>query len=318
VRAPLTPPADSADDARRGVLAAASAYLIWGLLTLYWKQLRAFHAFELIGWRIIWSAVVMAITLTAMRRWSVLGDVVRNRTLLGRVTLTGMVLTTNWTVYVWAVVHGKVIETALGYFIAPLGTMAVGVVVLHETIRRAQVVAIGFAVAAVAVITVSYGHVPWMSLAIAATWTVYAYLKKRVPLAAVDSMAAETFVMFIPAVAVAVAFTGRTTSIPTTASVGELLLVAGTGLATVGPLTLFAYASQRVALSVLGPMQYVVPTINFLLAWLVFDEELPADRVVGFVLVWIGLAILRVDSTRRANTTRNQSDTIRDISAQMR
>ncbi len=288
------------------------------MLTIYWKQLREFNAFELIGWRIIWSAVVMSITLTALHRWSVIGTVIRDRRLLARVTLTGVVLTANWTVYVWAVVHGKVIETALGYFIAPLGTMAVGVIVLHERLRAAQRAAIGFAVAAIAVITASYGRAPWMSLAIAATWTVYAYLKKQVPLTAVDSMAAETFVMFVPAVVTAVAFAGRATSIPTAASAGELLLVAGTGLATVVPLTLFAYASQRVPLSVLGPMQYVVPTINFLLAWLAFHEELPTERVVGFMLVWIGLLIVTVDTAHRANAARKNSTANSDIRAQTR
>ena len=303
--------ADESHDLRHGVLAGAAAYVIWGLLTIYWKQLRDFNAFELIGWRIIWSAIVMSITLTAMHRWSILAHVLRNRRLLGRVIVTGMVLTVNWTVYVWAVVHGSVIETALGYFIAPLGTMAVGVVVLHERLRGAQIVAITFAVAAIAVISASYGRVPWLALVIAATWTVYAYLKKQVPLTAVDSMAAETFVMLVPAITVTTLLAARTTSVPLSATTGELLLVACSGLATVVPLTLFAFASRRVPLSVLGPMQYVVPTTNFLLGWLAYHEDLPRERIVGFVLVWIGLLLASIDTAWRANSTRKKSNAMR-------
>ena len=303
--------AAESNDLRRGVVAGASAYAIWGLLTIYWKQLRNFNAFELIGWRIIWSAIVMAVTLTAMHRWSIVAEVLRNRRLLGRVSLTGMVLTVNWTVYVWAVVHGNVIETALGYFIAPLGTMAVGVVVLHERLRPAQIIAMTFAVAAIAVITASYGRVPWLSLVIAATWTVYAYLKKLVPLTAVDSMAAETFVMLVPAITVATVFAARSTSVPSSATMGELLLVACSGLATVVPLTLFAFASRRVPLSVLGPMQYVVPTTNFLLGWLAYHEDLPRERVIGFLLVWVGLLLASIDTARRANRTRKKLNTMR-------
>jgi chloramphenicol-sensitive protein RarD len=301
-------------DSRRGLIAGASAYVIWGLLTIYWKQLRDFNAFELIGWRIVWSAVVMAIALTVLRRWSVVGTVLLDRRLLARVALTGTVLTLNWTAYVWAVVHGKVIETALGYFIAPLGTLAVGVIVLHERLRVAQRIAIAFALAAIAVITVSYGRPPLLALAIATTWTVYAYLKKQVPLTAIDSMAAETFVVLLPAIAVAAVFAARSGSVAAAASAGELLLVACSGLATVIPLTLFAFASQRVALSVLGPMQYVVPTLNFLLGWLAFHEDLPVERVAGFLLVWIGLILASLDTARRANATRKKSTAMSALS----
>lgn len=291
-------------DVRRGLVAGTTAYLVWGLLTIYWKHLHRFNAFELIGWRIVWSAVVMTITVTALRRWPVVLGALRDRALLPRVALAALVLTCNWTVYVWAVVHGNVIETALGYFIAPLGSIAVGVLVLHERLRPAQMVAIVFALAAIVVITASYGRVPWLALAIAATWTVYALLKKQVPLGAIDSMAAETFVVAVPALVLAIAFASHADSIPSAASGGEVVLAALSGLATVGPLILFAFASQRVPLSVLGPLQYIVPTINFLLGWLAYHEDLPTDRVVGFVLVWVGLVLATLDTARRARATR--------------
>jgi chloramphenicol-sensitive protein RarD len=245
----------------------------------------------------------MVITVTALRRWSSLQSVWRSPRLLARVALTGIVLTANWTTYVSAVVNGNVIETALGYFMAPLGTMSVGVLVLRERLRLSQQVAIAFAVVAIAVITVSYGRAPWLAIGIAATWTLYAYLKKRVPLSAVDGMAAETLMMLLPAVIVAIAFAQHSDSIVVRASGVDLLFVAGTGLATVGPLTLFAFASQRVPLSMLGLMQYIVPTINFLLGWLAY-EAMPFERVAGFILVWTGLAVMAVDGTRRARAVR--------------
>jgi chloramphenicol-sensitive protein RarD len=136
--------------------------------------------------------------------------------------------------------------------------------------------------------------VPWLALVLAITWSLYGGLKKGVPLNAVESMSAETFVVLVPAVVLVLALAGRSNSIPSTASVGELILVLLTGVATVVPLTMFAWAAHRVPLTLLGPMQYLIPTINFLLGWLVYHEELPASRVAGFALVWVGLVILTV------------------------
>jgi chloramphenicol-sensitive protein RarD len=289
---------------RAGIIAGLVAYVVWGLLTIYWKQLHRFNAFELIGWRISASAVVMAIVLTATRRWGHLGVLLRDRHLLGRVTLAALLLTVNWTCYVWAVVHDHVLETALGYFIAPIGTVMVGVVVLHETLRAAQKVALGFAAAAVVVLTVSYGQVPWLAVAIAVSWTIYGYLKKQVPLTPVESMAAESFILLVPALVIAIALSGAAGSIPNSASTRELVFAMFTGLATVGPLVLFAYAAQRVPLSIIGPMQYIVPTMNFLIGWLLYDESLPPVRMLGFALVWVGLAVMTIDSARRSRRAR--------------
>lgn len=287
---------------RSGLVAGLTAYLLWGALTLYWKLLTDFDAFELVGWRIASAALIMAAVLTASRRWVHLRPVLRDRRLLGRVTLAAALLTCNWSAYVYAVVHDRVIETALGYFMAPLGTMAVGIVVFHEPLRRLQRVAIALGVAAVVLLSVTYGRVPWAAVVLASTWSLYGWLKKEVPLTPLESMAAESFVVLLPAVVVASVFAGRAGSIPSTASAGELVLVLLTGVATVVPLMLFAWAAPRVPLTVLGPMQYLIPTINFLLGWLVFHEELTPWRVIGFVLVWIGLVLITVDTVARARS----------------
>jgi chloramphenicol-sensitive protein RarD len=286
-----------------GVIAGLTAYLVWGLLTVYWKQLTGFDAFELIAWRITTASIIMAAVLTVGRRWSHLA-VLRNRSVLARVALAAVLLTANWTAYVWAVVHGRVLETALGYFIAPLFTVTLGVVVLKETLYRAQWVALGLAAAAVVVLTVSYGRLPWISLILACTWSLYGYLKKHASLTPVESMAAESFLLTPAALVVLVALGSQSDSIPATASTGEMALVLLSGLATVTPLTLFAYAAHRVPLTILGPMQYIIPSINFVLGWLIYDEALPAERVVGFGLVWIGLLVLTIDTVRRRTGVR--------------
>lgn len=285
---------------RSGLIAGLSAYLLWGALTVYWKLLTDFDAFELVGWRVMSAAVIMAGVLTATRRWAAVRAVVRDRHLLARVAAAATLLTCNWTAYVFAVVHGHVIETALGYFMAPLGTMTIGVLVFHEHLSRLQRIAVTLAASAVLVMAIGYGDVPWIALILASTWSLYGWLKKQVPLHPLESMAAESFLVLGPAIVVAAVMAGAADSIPRSAGGGELVLVLFTGVATVVPLTLFAWAAQRVPLTVLGPMQYLIPTINFLLGWLAYDEDLPVVRVIGFALVWVGLVLVTIDTIRRS------------------
>jgi chloramphenicol-sensitive protein RarD len=295
---------------QRGIVAGVAAYLVWGALTLYWRHLENFDAVELIGWRVICSAVIMAVVLSVTHRWQHLLPILRDRRLLGSVVLCAIILTINWTTYVWAVVHDHVIETALGYFLSPLGTIALGVVVLHEKLSRAQQFVFVLALVAVGILTFSYGRVPWLALIIATSWVAYGYLKKHVPLTPVESMAAESFIVFVPAVIAVTILAGRGSSIPQTATAAQFALVLCSGFATIVPLTLFAYAAQRMPLTVMGPLNYIVPTINFGLGWLVFHESLPPSRVVGFALVWLGLAIATADAARRSRIRSMSADPI--------
>ncbi|MEN9505303.1 MAG: hypothetical protein RI958_1229 [Actinomycetota bacterium] len=287
------------DGQRSGIIAGLSAYLLWGALTLYWKLLTDFAPFELVGWRVVSASLVMIGVVSISRRWSRLIDVARQPRLVGRIAVAAALLATNWSAYVWAVVNDHVLETALGYFIAPLLTIALGVVVFHERLTRLQRAAVSLALLSVVVLTVSYGRVPVVALLLAGSWSLYGWMKRQVPLTPVESMSAESFVVLLPALAVAVVAGGRTGSIPSTASPVELILVLLTGVATVVPLMLFAWAAQRVPFTLLGPMQYLIPTINFFLGWLLFGEELPLSRVAGFALVWVGLALITVDMVRR-------------------
>jgi len=286
------------ETSQAAIALSLSVYFIWGALTLYWKELHNFDPFELIGWRVTSSVVVLTVVMLATRRLVPLLRALRNPQLLLRIALASVLLTINWATYVWAVVNDHVIETALGYFIAPILTIVVGVFVLHEKLRGIQRLAVTFAVGGIAVLTIAYGRVPWIALIIATSWTFYAYLKKKVPLAPLESLTAEVIVLAVPAFVFLCATWNNIGSVQKTANSLEWVFVAFTGVITAVPLLMFASASQRTPLTILGPMQYIVPTMNFLIGWLMFNEVLTSSKVAGFSLIWVCLALVLTDLFR--------------------
>ncbi len=296
---------DTGGSVERGVQVGVAAYLIWGFLTIYWKQLSAFDAVELIGWRMLTAAVVMALLTTARRSWPPLLASFRDRGTLARLVLAALLLTVNWGSYVWAVVNDRVIETALGYFIAPLATMAIGVTVLHERPTAAQRFAFVCASCAVVILTFSYGRPPWIALVLAGTWSLYGLTKRSVALGPVASLSGETFVLFVPAVAIVAISSTHSGSVVSAASGVEWGFALGTGLITAIPLTLFASAAQSIPFTLLGPLNLLVPVINFGLGWALYGEPMPIGRFVGFAFVWLALLVVmaeRVRSGRRHQT----------------
>jgi len=285
----------------RGLQAAVTAYLMWGLLTIYWKQLSGLSSFELIGWRVVSASVVMALVMTATRGWPAIRGAFSDRATGIRIAVSAVLLTANWATYVWAVVNSRIIETALGYFLAPLGTMAIGVFVLGERITALKRWSVALALAAVVVLTVSYGQVPWISVILATTWSTYALTKKRVPLEAAESLAAETLVLIVPAVIVVASGWWRTDGVPHAATAVDWGFLLASGIITAVPLVLFAFAAKRVPFTVLGPVNYLVPIINFLLGWLIYDELLTTSRFIGFALVWVALALVTLDTLRSSS-----------------
>lgn len=283
---------------QRGLQAAIVAYVGWGLLTIYWKQLSAFHPVDLVGWRVASAGVIMGLFVVATGRARELAVLGRDRRTLVNVVVASILLTVNWSTYVWAVVNEHVIETALGYFLSPLGTMALGVFVLGERLTPLKRASIVFAVAAIVVLTVSYGRLPWVAILLATSWTSYGYVKRRVALDAVTSLTGELLVLAAPAALLVVLSFIHDDGIPHEASGLDWALVLGTGVITAAPLLLFAYAAKRVPFTILGPANYLIPIINFLLGWLAFDETLTASRVVGFGLVWCALVLVTVDAVR--------------------
>jgi len=290
---------------RSGVAYGLGAYITWGLLTIYWKFLKDFNAFELIGWRVVTSSIILLTVIIYTKRLRSLVTALRDPKLSLRIALASILLSINWTTYVWAVVHENVIETALGYFISPLATMIIGFAVLREPIRSAHRAVIAFAGIAVVILTYSYGRPPYLALIIAGSWSVYGYLKKQVPLSSLESLSAEVLVLLAPAIGILIWGFNRSDSVKNIATTTQWTFVLFTGLMTAIPLLLFGAASRRVRLSLLGPMQYLVPTFNFFLGWLAYNEKLDTTRLVGFAFVWFGLVILITDSVKSSKNSRN-------------
>ena len=301
----MSQPAHRQDTSQAAVALSFSVYFLWGALTLYWKELQDFDPFELIGWRIASSVVVLVVVMSATRRLRPLLIALRNPQLFLRIFLASVLLTINWATYVWAVVNDHVLETALGYFIAPVLTIVIGVGILHERLRLFQKVAVAFAVGGIAVLTIAYGRVPWIAITIASSWSFYAYLKKKVPLQPLESLTAEVLVLAVPAIAFLFATWSKVDSVSNTANFTEWIFVAFTGVITAVPLLMFASASQRTPLTILGPMQYIVPTMNFLIGWLLFDELLTSSKVAGFALIWVCLALVLTDLFRTQRQQQN-------------
>jgi chloramphenicol-sensitive protein RarD len=281
-----------------GLQAALLAYTLWGLLTIYWKQLAHLDAFEMIGWRIMATTALMVVVIAARRGFGPIRAAFGNPPARTRIVLAALLVTTNWTTYVWAIGDGRVVETALGYFLAPLGTVAVGATLLGESLSRLQLASVAAAIVAVVVLTVSYGQVPWVALILAASWTGYGTIKRGVPLRATDSLTSELLVVAAPAALVAASGWFRDGGVASEASGVDWVLIAGTGVITALPLVLFAFAATRVPFTLLGPCNYLIPIINFLLGWLVYDEGMPPSRFVGFAFVWLALVLVTVHTLR--------------------
>lgn len=294
----------AAEAHRRGTVSGAAAYVLWGLLTVYWHELTGLDAFGLIGWRITWSVVLLGVALSVTRRWHDLRPVLADRRLVARVVLASVMLAANWTTYVWCVTHDRVVETALGYFLAPIGLVVAGVLVYHERLSLAARTALVLATVAVVVLGVGYGAPPVLALVLATTWTAYGMLKKTVPLPVLESLAAECFALAPAAIALLVGMQLAGPGSLHGATTLQQVLIPLSGLVTTTPLLLFAHAAPRIPLTTLGWLQYSVPTINLVLGVAVYGESMPPWRVAGFALVWVGLALMSLDTLRGRRRSR--------------
>jgi len=301
----MTDPAEH----RKGVALGLAAYVMWGAFPLYWPLLEPAGAFEILAHRLIWSMVVMAALVAIMRRTTQLRRLVTTRRTLGLLSLAGVTVSINWTGYIWGVNHGYVVETSLGYFINPLVTVLLGVVLLRERMRPVQWVAVGIGLAAVLVLAVDYGRPPWIALLLAFSFGTYGLLKKKANAGAVESLALETAVVaplaLVYVVWLGLAGHGQLTS----QGAGHTALFISAGLVTAVPLICFGAAAVRVPLVVLGLLQYLAPVLQFALGVLYFHEDMPAGRWIGFGLVWVALAVFTYETIRfRRATLRAPAD----------
>ncbi|GHC66268.1 EamA family transporter RarD [Streptomyces cinnamoneus] len=297
-------PQKSRNETRTGLLCGVLAYGIWGLFPLYWPLLEPAGALEILAHRMVWSLAAVVVVLAITRRWAWIPPLLRQPRRLGMVALGALVISANWGIYIWAVNSGHVVETSLGYFINPLVTIGLGVLVLRERLRPAQWAAVAVGVAAVVVLAIGYGKPPWIALAIAATFSTYSLVKKKVGLDGLESMAAETAVQFLPALGLLLFLGAQGKSTFAAEGVGHSLLLLGTGAITALPLISFGAAAVRLPLSVTGMLQYLAPVFQFALGLTVFHEAMPAERWAGFALVWLALAMLTWDALRTARHAR--------------
>jgi chloramphenicol-sensitive protein RarD len=283
-------------DARRGLLFGVAAYAMWGLFPLYWPLLEPAGAFEILAHRVLWSCITMFVLLLVLRRGPQLLAIWRDRRVRLLLTVAAVVISFNWATYIWGVNNDRVVETSLGYFINPLVTVLMGVVVLHERLRPLQWWAMGLATAAVVVLTLDYGRLPYVALVLAFTFGSYGLCKKTANVGATDSLTYETAVI-APFALVYVGWLGATSgSNFANHGLGHSLLFMTTGIITAVPLICFGAAATRVPMVTLGLLQYLAPVIQFALGVLWFHEDMPAGRWVGFILVWIALVIFTVEA----------------------
>jgi chloramphenicol-sensitive protein RarD len=283
-------------DARRGLLLGVAAYVLWGLFPLYWPLLEPAGAFEILAHRVLWSCVSMFVLLLLLRRGPQLTAIWRDRRVRLLLTVAALVISVNWATYIWGVNNDRVVETSLGYFINPLVTVLMGVLILHERLRPLQWWAMGIASAAVVVLTLDYGRPPYVALVLAFSFGTYGLCKKTADVGATDSMTYETAVI-APFALGYVAWLGATGgSNFADDGVGHSLLFLTTGVVTAVPLICFGAAATRVSMVTLGLLQYLAPILQFALGVLYFHEDMPAGRWAGFVLVWIALMIFTVEA----------------------
>jgi chloramphenicol-sensitive protein RarD len=287
-------------DERRGYLFGLTAYAMWGFFPIYFKLLQPSPPLEILSHRVIWSVVFVALLLIAMRNWSFLGRILRTPRLLGGVVLAGLLIGVNWATYIYGVNSSRVVETALGYFITPLVVVLLGVTVQRERLRAWQWIAVGVGGLAVAILTVDYGHLPYIALILAASFGSYSLVKKRMSLPPAEGLFIESAVLALPALAYLTwlnldggAKFGHVSALHTA-------LMLFSGVATAVPLLLFAGAANRVPLVGLGILQYVAPILQLACGVLIYHEPMPAARLAGFGLVWIALIIFTADGLRSA------------------
>ncbi|QBI56024.1 EamA family transporter RarD [Streptomonospora litoralis] len=290
-------------ESNRGVLLGAGAYLMWGLSTLYWPLVSAAGATEVIAHRMVWSLFTVLALLALRAHWRWLLPVLRRPRQLAMLAGAAAVISVNWGLFVYTVNSGQTSQAALGYFINPLVSVLVGVLLFAERLRRAQVAAVALGAVAVAVLSVAYGGVPWLSLGMACSFATYGALKKTAGLDGVESLAVETLLLFVPAAGYIAFLQVGGSGTFTAESPWHTAALVGSGVVTALPLLAFGAAARRVPLSMLGLLQFIVPVMQFLFAWLVFEEPMPASRWVGFAIVWLALVVFVTDMLRTARRT---------------
>ena len=281
----------------KGLLFGVSAYIIWGLLPLYWKLVEEAGAYEILAHRGIWSLLICLSLLALRKQLKSAYEMVRSSRTLSLLFLASGLLTINWGVYIWSVTVNRVVEAALGYYITPLINVTFGVLLLREKLRPAQWIAVALAAAGVVILTLGYGSLPWIALVLAISWGSYSLIKKSLNLGALETLSLETLFAFLPNLVFLFIIQGNgSAEFGSTWSISILLF--GAGAATVIPLLLFNGSTTRLPLSTVGLLQYITPTIMFFIGIYINNEDISTTKVIGFAFIWLALAVLSRDLYR--------------------
>ena len=289
---------------RTGMLYAALAYIMWGLFPLYFKALQAIPSFEILVHRMLWSLVFVLIVLALRRQWTWLRDVLHRPRVLAAFTASALLLAANWLLYIWAVNNDRVVDASLGYFMNPLVNILLGLVLLKELLRPLQWAAVALAAAGVAWLTWQAGHPPWTGLALAVSFGAYGLLRKIAPLGPLEGLSLEALLLFPLAFGylLYLSASGHNSFLAVAPSTQWLLVAAGP--ITAIPLLLFAAGARRIPLSLLGLVQYLSPSLQLLLGVWLYHEPFDSVRLVGFALIWSGLALYSVEGLWRGFKSR--------------
>ena len=281
----------------KGLLFGVSAYIIWGLLPLYWKLVEEAGAYEILAHRGIWSLLICVSLLALRKQLKSAYEMVRSSRTFSLLFLASGLLTINWGVYIWSVTVNRVVEAALGYYITPLINVTFGVLLLREKLRPAQWIAVALAAAGVVILTLGYGSLPWIALVLAISWGSYSLIKKSLNLGALETLSLETLFAFLPNLVFILIIQGNgSAEFGSTWTISILLF--GAGAATVIPLLLFNGSTTRLPLSTVGLLQYITPTIMFFIGIYINNEDISTIKVLGFAFIWLALAVLSRDLYR--------------------
>ena len=280
----------------KGIWNGLAAYALWGFFPIYWKLLHEVPALEVIGHRISWSFILLIAVILLTGQWREFRSAVLSPKVIGIYILAGVILTINWLIYVWGVNSGFIVETSLGYFINPLISVLLGVLFLRERLRSMQWVAVALAAAGVLYLTITYGRPPWIALSLAVSFGIYGFVKKVAPLGSLYGLTLETTLVFPMALIYLVFVQSAGTGAFFHHGVFIDILLVGTGAVTSIPLLMFASAARQIPLTMIGVLQYIAPTLQFLIGVFLYHEPFDQSRLIGFSLVWLALIIFWVEN----------------------
>jgi len=288
-----------------GLIFGLSAYVLWGLFPLYWPLLKPASAYEIVAHRAAWTLVFCLIVLFFHKKLRQTFAQVKKVKIFFGLLATSALISINWIVYIWATNAGHVVEASLGYYINPLVIIAFGVLLLKEKMRPGQWVAVGIATIGVAVLTIDYGRLPWIAIALALSWGSYGIIKKVLGLGALEGLTIETMLSFIPYLTFLLILESNGTG-QFGNNLGLSILMISAGAITAIPLLLFNGSTTRLPYTVIGLLQYITPTIQFSIGVWVRHEDMPTARWVGFIIIWLALGALAIDLLRSSRTVDNR------------